>query len=277
MATFTPPFSRRNHGGGHSYYDAEGRKVPGVTHIIREGVPKPAFTNWAAECAAGHAIDHWDELSGLPLSERFKRLKNAPNGERDAGRARGTKVHKLAVKLADGEKVTVPPAISGHVEAYVRFLDRYDVDPVLSEFTVVSYEHGYAGTADGVIDVTVTDGIREAWPDLADRERIRLGDDIKASKSGIFGEVALQLAAYFFADFYVDDDGAEQPIPEVDAYAALWVTADGCRIVPVTVGPDQHRDFLYAAQVAAFAAGARDLVGEPVEDTDDVEPEGEIF
>ena len=80
---FTPPNRRVNSGRGHRYVDAYGRKVPGVTTVIGNGVPKPALVGWAARTTAAYAIDYWDELAELPVSERITRLEKARFGERD--------------------------------------------------------------------------------------------------------------------------------------------------------------------------------------------------
>ncbi|MEX5711910.1 hypothetical protein AB1484_27345 [Parafrankia sp. FMc6] len=245
---FAPPITRRNHGRGHSYRDANGLKVPGVTTIINKGVPKQ-LTNWAAETVAAHAIDHWDELTDLPISARFKRLKGAHNAERDAAAVRGTKVHALAVRLEAGETVSVPEELEGHVASYVDFLDDWNPTSIVTETPVISYKHGYAGTLDLIADV----------PGIG-----RMLLDIKTSRSGVYGETALQLAAYRYADIYLDGDGKEIDLPPVTETAVVWVRADGYDLVPVEAGPDQFRTFLYAAQIAAFCEGARDLIGEPL-------------
>ncbi len=262
--TFTPPITRRNHGRGHSYRDANGQRVPGVTTIMSKGVPKPALTNWAAETVASFAIDRWDELAALPPSERWKRLKKAPTADRDAAANRGTRVHALAARLLAGERVDVPEELAGHVEAYVRFLDEWHVRPVLSEFVVVSNAYGYAGTGDIIADLIATDQARAAWPAAGNAEWIRLLLDIKTSRSGVYGETALQLAGYRYGDFYLDG-ATERPIPVVHGCGVVHTRADGYSLVPVEAGPAELRALLYAKQVAEFCESSRDLVGEPLE------------
>jgi hypothetical protein len=72
------------------------------------------------------------------------------------------------------------------------------------------------------------------------------------------------LAGYRYADVYVDSDGNEQPMIAVDGCAAIHVRSDGYSLIPVTAGPQQHRDLLYAAQVKRFVDESRDLVGDPI-------------
>jgi hypothetical protein len=249
------PIRRRNHGRGHSYIDADGHKVPGVTTIIGNGTPKPALVNWAGNTTAAFAVDHWDELSQLPPSQRLKVLQDARYADRDAAANRGTAVHSLAERLIKGDEVTVPDELAGHVESYVRFLDEWDVQPIHTEFVVVSYRYGWAGTADIIASLRhPTDpDARETW-----------GLDIKTSRSGIFGEVAWQLAGYFIgADAMLLDDG-EHPIPEVDRHGAVHVRADGYDLFPLEVGDEQLRELRYVQQVAQAVERAKEYVGEPL-------------
>ncbi|MBQ1163414.1 hypothetical protein KBZ21_36080, partial [Streptomyces sp. A73] len=55
----------------------------------------------------------------------------------------------------------------------------------------------------------------------------RLICDYKTGRSGIWGETALQLAAYARAEVYLDEHGIEQPIPHEDGGLAVWLRADG--------------------------------------------------
>ena len=150
----------------------------------------------------------------------------------------------------------VPTELAGHVESYVRFLDEFDVAPVLVEAVVMSHRHGYAGTLDLVADLVDRDD--------PDQPRQRWLLDVKTSRSGIFGETALQLAGYRYADTYVSD-GEEHPMIPVDRTGAVHVRADGYDLVPVEAGERQHRDFLYVQQVSRFVDDARDLVGDPID------------
>lgn len=248
---------RVNHGRYHSYVDTDtGEKIPGVTTIVGDGIPKAALINWSANTTADYAVDHWDELAAKPPSVRMKELKGARYAEKDAAARRGTQVHHLAERLVAGEAVPVPAGLEGHVQSYVRFLDDFDVEPILTEAVIVSHEHRYCGTLDLVadlLDVEQPGGGRVRW--LL---------DVKTTRSGVYGETALQLAGYRYADKWVDGEGVEFDIPEVDRCGVVWVRADGYDLIPVEVGPAQHRQLLYAQQTARFVDSSRDLVGEPI-------------
>jgi hypothetical protein len=247
---------RINHARSHSYVDTDtGQKLPGVTTITGNGVPKPGLINWAATATIDYAIDNWEQLSKKTPSVRAKELSGARNATRDIAANRGTTIHRLAAKLITGAKVAIPDGLDGYVQSYVRFLDDFDVDPILVEQTVVSYGHRYCGTLDLIAY------LRE--PDYPARSCWLL--DIKTTRSGVFGETALQLAAYRYADVYIDADGTEVDMPEVDRTGAVWVRPDGYDLVPVEAGEPQFRQFLYARQISEFVATNRELIGDPIE------------
>ncbi len=250
MGRYVGPFTRRNYGRGHGYKDANGAKVPGVTTILSKGLPKPALVNWAARTAAEYAVDNWDTLADLPVSERLGMIKDAPNATKNAAALRGTKLHDAAERLIADDTVDVEPEQVPLVENYARFLSDWDVQPECVESAVYSVTHGYAGT----LDLIAT---------LADGRRWLL--DIKTSK-GVYGDMALQLAAYRYAEFLHDEDteGADLAMPQVEAVGIIHVRADGYDLVPLTAGPAEFRSFLYIAQVAATADRLRELVHAPI-------------
>jgi hypothetical protein len=237
--------------GGH-YRDANGTRVPGVTTLVGDGVPKPALINWAANTTAEAAIDSWDDLTALKPAQRLKQLQAARYADKDAAARRGTEVHRAAEKLLAGESVKVPEEIAGHVESYARFLDEFKVEAIHVEFGCISYRWGYAGTADLFANVV-----------LPDKGAAKLLMDLKTTRSGVFGETALQIAAYQYADFWIID--GEEVAPTIADYtAAIHVRADGYDLVPVEAGPAQHKAFLYAMKVGEFVASSRELVGPPI-------------
>lgn len=252
MSRYVAPIRRVETAKGHYYKDAAGARVPGVTTIIGDGVPKPALISWAANATAEYAIDRWDELGALAPAQRLKRLQGARYEVKDRAANRGTEVHEAAEKLLAGQPVQVSDEIAGHVEAYARFLDAFKVEPVYVEFSCISYKWGYAGTADLC-----------AWVQLPDHGRALLLMDLKTSRSGIFGETALQLAAYRHADVWAVD-GTEIPPEEVQYCAGIHVRADGYDLVPVAADEQEYKDFLYAMRTGQFVGRSRDLIGAPI-------------
>lgn len=242
------PIRRRNHGNGHSYHDEHG-KVPGVTTIQRDGFPKKQLIDWAGNVTAEYALDYWDELSRLRPSERLNRLRRARYETRDKARDRGTDIHKIAVALTAGEEVEYEDELAPYVESYVQWLDDWNVQPILQETTIVNYKHRYAGTLDLAADLN--DGYR--WL-----------IDLKHTSKGPYGDTAFQLAGYRYAECYVDDEGNEQPMIEVQRTGVAQIRADGVDLFPIPAGERQFRQFLYIKQVAIAAEESQELVGRPL-------------
>lgn len=234
----------------HHYVDATGARIPGVTSIIEDGLPKPALIGWAAKITAETAVNRWAELGELPVAERLKVLKGCRYEERDAAARRGTEVHALAEQLVHGQQVEVPEELAGHVDSYLRFLEDWDPQPVLTEAVVYSRPFQYAGT----LDLVATMGSGQ-----------RLLCDVKTNRSGVYGDVAFQLAAYRYADRYLDHDGQPQDMPEVDGTAVIWVRSDGYDLIPVHTDLDVLKEFRHIAVVARAQAGAKEYVGEALQ------------
>lgn len=263
-------------GTGHSYL-LDGEKVPGVTTVIGDGVPKPALVGWAARTVAEYVIDRLtlngdtviaDDLiaslrsfnqsrkypeklgEGLPRIGFAKLLGQVQYAERDAAANKGTAVHDLAEKLGNGEEVDVPEALTGHVDSYLKFLDEWCPSNALLERVVVNRRWKYMGKLDMIADFPV------------------LGRglvDIKTSRSGPFAEVALQLAGYRYAETMLDGD-VEIPMPQVDWCGVVWVRADGYDVYRFEADETVHRIFLYAKQLGEWLdrdkGGSKDVKSE---------------
>lgn len=254
MTQFVPPIRRVKTAKGHYYKDGQGHRIPGVTTILGNGIPKPALINWAANTTAEAAVDRWDQLAELTPSARIKALQGARYETTDKAKKRGTEIHNYGERLVKGEEVDgIPDELRGHCESYVDFLNAHDVEPVLVEATIVSYKYGYAGTLDLIAWLTHPEDGRQLW--LL---------DLKSNEKGIFPETALQLAGYRFAEFYLDDNGKEQPMIPVERTGAVLVNADRAQLIPTISTENQLRTFWYSGQVANFVDNGRDLIGPPV-------------
>jgi hypothetical protein len=246
---------RRNHGSGHSY-TLDGEKVRGVTTILKVA-SKDALIEWAARTTADYALDNWEELAALRLSERRRRMMRARFDDRDAAARKGTQVHKLGADLAAGREVQVPEQLAGHVAAYARFLDGFDVELTAGpELVLANREVRYCGTADLVAEIS-----GEVW--LL---------DLKTSRSGVFPETALQLEAYRRGDFYVlaSDlaEGREHPMESlgITRTGAVHITADGCELRPTDGDPDgAWAYFRHLAWLHAHELDQKEWVGDMVD------------
>jgi hypothetical protein len=240
---------RYDRGKGHSY-KVDGAPVQGVTTIISQGMPKPALMLWAARSVAQYAVDIAEDLPAMfdrmGRDAVVKALKRVPINERDAAADRGTQVHKYADTLMRGGEVTdVPGELEPYVDSALRFMNDWQPRPLLTETLVASRRWRYAGTFDLVAD-------------LPDGRRVLF--DYKTSRSGIWPETALQLAAYRNADFYVGTDGVtEVPMAEIgiDEAMAVWVRPDGYSVIPLDTSEPVFRAFLHVQYVARVATAMK--------------------
>jgi hypothetical protein len=106
---------------------------------------------------------------------------------------------------------------------------------------------------DLIAELTSPEGDREIW--LL---------DIKTGEKGIFPETALQLAAYRYAEFFVDNDGQEKPMVPVQHTGAIHVTADDAQLIPTVSGPEQLTMFRIAQKVYQYDKEKDGLIRPPL-------------
>lgn len=251
MTRYVPNVARVETKRGHYYKDGAGERIPGVTTILGDGLPKAALINWAANATAEAAVNRWEELADMPPAQRLDTLKRARYLTTDKAKRRGTEVHAYAEKLVQGEEVAgIPDELRGHVEGYTKFLDAFNVQPVLVEVVIVNYTYGYAGTLDLVAEIDCPHCSRRCvWL-----------MDVKTNEKGIYAETALQLAAYRYSEFYVDNTGAELPMVDVDHCGAIHLTSDDALLVPTLSGPEQFKTFRIASKVREFTKANDELI-----------------
>lgn len=268
-------------GNGHSYL-LDGEKVPGVTTILSNGVPKPGLIGWGAGTVADFVVNRlnvarnaegkarivaddlvrdaiaWnatrghnaakvgnDELPRLALAEI---LKNIRYRDLDEASNRGTEVHTFGERLARGEEVIVPPELEGHVLSYVRFLDEWKPTNAILEGVTVNRRWGYMGKFDMIAEFPGRTWVDGPW---AGKPVGRGLLDIKTSRSGIFAEVALQLEAYRQGETILSGK-VEVPMPEIDWVGAIWVRTDGYDVHVFNTDESTFRTFLYIKQVGEW-------------------------
>lgn len=238
---------RINTNYGHRY-TLDGTKVPGVTTLLSKGLPKPALPRWAAKTAAEYVADHLDVLNTLPDRESvIATVKQSPWTQRDRAAVQGTDVHAIAEKLIHGQEAEVPEHLAGYVDGYVRFLDEWQPTPLLTERPVASRKWWYAGTFDAIFRLTNGETLLADW---------------KTSK-GVYGEVACQLAAYRNAEFYIDPDGSEYALPEVDGLAVVHVTPTGTDVYRIADPDAAWKDFLHIAWVGKAEDRIKTQIADP--------------
>lgn len=241
---------RRYGANGHGY-TLDGEKVPGATTILN-ALPKE-LKQWAADCAANYAVEHWDQLGEESLTKRLDKIRFAYKDVVSAAAVRGTRIHALGEQLQAGA-VDVPEELRGPVEAYARFLDLWQITPIATETPLCHTGQLYAGTADLWAEVGVRDGARALI-------------DLKTGKS-VYESTVLQLAAYRYADVWQPNGPAsEESLPAVDQVWVAHILPDDVRMLPIECGPEQWRQFLYVKQTwlwlqAHGFRGEEPLIGE---------------
>jgi hypothetical protein len=195
----------------------------GVTSV-KDMLPKEALMKWVGRNVAGYAIDHWAELEEMTPSGRLKALEGSMWGNRDSQAARGTEIHGYAEKMVNGEEVQVPDRLKGFVTQAAKWMDDFDIEPLLIEPPLFSRNYLYGGTADLFGIAHALDGLRV----LA---------DYKTGASGIWPDFAIQAIGYKMADFYLDENGNEVPVPEIDAMWGVHLMDDAYEVRPVIADP----------------------------------------
>lgn len=230
-----------------------------VTTILSGGVPKPALKPWGEKLVATTAVKKRAIWRDMTDDEAIDWLKRAPFRETDRAAAQGSDVHDWAERHVLGQPVTVeaaPEAQRGYLDGFLHFIGELKPTWEMTEASVYNREYGYAGTLDALLTLR---------GDVADATGLHgLGlVDYKTTKSGIFPETALQLAAYRHAEFVGLRDGTEIPMPEIGWCGALWLTPTGYHLIPIDAGPVAFEYFLHAHAVRDFSVDVGKLLLAP--------------
>lgn len=236
------------------YYTINGKRAVGVTTALG-ALPKDALPRWYAKTVAEHVADNIREvrsmLAEFGRQDTVNYLTGLPNQKRDNAAVRGTEVHEIVYHLAKGEPVDVPAAVEPYVRGALMYFDEWQPTTVLSETVVASYAHGYCGTFDSIDDI----------PRLG-----RVGVDWKTG-NGIYGNHVLQLAAYRYAEVYLDEAGVERPMIPVEDTYILHIRPDDYELIPVVAGPAQHELFVRVLNMYRDAVQSNrlsKLIGQPL-------------
>lgn len=263
-----------------------------VTTII--GVlDKPALLYWAAEQTAKAAcsisksltarIDEDGEENVVKFlrDARFRRAKGMLSDSEF-----GTQMHALCERYAlTGERPTPSAEMFGAdlaaavacLDRFSEWLDAFQPSYQATEVMVATPSYGIAGTTDGFMTI---DGVRMIF----DLKFSKKSYDARGKPTGLYPEVALQLAAYRFSELaavwrprrfevfrrrYYALSKAEiemaAPVPEVDAGLGIKITPEYATASPVRCDEDVYRYFLNCLEVARFQFDvAKDVIGAPL-------------
>jgi hypothetical protein len=221
-------------------YKLDGAEVPSVTTILNS-LPKN-LTQWAADSAANYAVENWAELTEKPMTKRLDSIRYAHRDTLSTAATRGTEIHGYGEKLVKGEVVEIPDEHRGPAQAYARFLDMWQIEPVATEAAIVNTTQRFAGRGD-------------LWANVGKRDGAFAYIDLKTGK-GIYESVILQCSGYDNGDLWQPDGPAsEEPYAPVDLVFVAHILPDDVRMIPirgsggaVKPGPAEYRQFLYVQQ-----------------------------
>lgn len=227
-----PAMSFNTDNGRYYGHPVNKASVPSVTNIKRQK-NMPAINGSNIRKVAEYAVDNWDRIKDLTRDEKVSLIKESAYAKNPASRIGDivhawvdvwirTEVHPRdaePIVLSDGEVVNfqdAPLTARRMWKQYEGFNNHRKPTYTNSEFTVWSYQYGYAGTAD--FSAVVSD-----W--------LVLGDT-KTGK-GAYPDTGLQLAALACADVIVNPDGTESEMPKYQRCAILHLRPTYHRFIPV--------------------------------------------
>ncbi|MFJ9671098.1 hypothetical protein ACIRP5_09970 [Streptomyces sp. NPDC101221] len=224
-------------GGSRFYVDAETKeKVPGVTSVVGM-LPKPFLVFWAAKMTAEAAVDNLAAVESIARNDRDGAVDYLKGAHRRYTKHRadiGSDAHDLFERLIRGEFVPrrLHPDLQPYADNFREFLDVVQPELIRAEDVAWSDTHKYAGSFDALLRIKDEDG-----------SPVTVIADWKTSKA-TYPDVALQMAAYGFADRLIDPDGNSEPMPHIDAAAVLHVTPDQWAFKPVRFDAEVYGHFL---------------------------------
>lgn len=244
-AFYGPPLAIPIGEGIRGYEDPETREVlPGVTSILKV-LPKPALEGWAARETARAAFEHRRAIAGMNDGEAVvDMLKNARYRNMNRAGDVGSLVHRAIAAL--GGHGEMPTEISARAQAIIdqalAFVELFRPTFTVLEGTVFNRTSAYAGTFDFLAEI---DGL------------LILGD--WKTGSGIYREVALQLAALRYAELLWDPaTGDLVPMPEVAGCIAVHLQPDGYRVHEIRADESAYAAFVAARELFPFAVAGGD-------------------
>lgn len=250
-----PALSHKTDQGRFYSHPSHHKDVPSITNI-KDMKSIPGLKYFGANEAARYAADNMKTLSALSVEDAYQLIKQSPwtqKGKQATTGKIGDIVHQwidevikgTAIKDIDtstyidwdGEPQDAPIQAKWTWNQYAgkgdSFLNIMKPEFMLSEFTVWSDTHNYAGTMD--------------WAARVGGKRLLTLGDNKTGKK-VYPDMALQLAAGAFADYMLlpnNDGGYDQvEIPKYDAYAILHLRPRSWSLVPMQKVDEAFQAFI---------------------------------
>jgi hypothetical protein len=253
--------------GSRFYVDSATQdQVPGVTSVVGM-LPKPFLAPWNAKLAAELAVDSLDYIKQMAERDRegaIAYIKGAAYRYTKSRANLGSKAHDLFERMIRGQggfterdrfgnfNVRVHPDLEPYRANFAEFLEVVQPELIRAEDVAWSDTHKYAGSFDALLRVKDEDG-----------QLVTVIADWKTGK-GTYADVALQMAAYGFADRLIDPEGNSVPMPPIDAAAVLHITADQWSFKPVRFDAEVFDHFLTLRKTFEWdRAVSKTAIGKP--------------
>jgi len=215
----------------HPFRKIDGKALtsPSVTTVLKL-VDKSGLSQWAADMTLQWAIENASLLLGKSDEDSVRWGRYRWTDVRDERAEVGTGIHNTIEAEHTGSwNFPVLDDEQRRIMGRWRELnERYLITPHRSEFTVWSLEEDYAGTADGLWDITDLQ-TGESWENLV--------VDIKTSKN-TWPEHWMQLAALASADVIMEKDSTgtwtEVPMPQPGGTAIVHLREDKAEVTVET-------------------------------------------
>jgi hypothetical protein len=219
--------------GSRSYvHPLTGETVPSVTTILKAAIAKPALARWAARIAAEYTVKNWSSLAEMDSWQRLELIRYAHDLEREKASDLGSEVHSVIDAWAKGEPHENSKETSGYLNSFIGFMFAYKPEWLVTEGTVWSGEHAYAGTFDFIARI---------------RGQVILGD-FKTGR-GVYPEAGLQVAALAHADHILHPDGTQEELPAIEGLAVVHVRPRSWHYVSIEHDPGNWQCFLACREV----------------------------
>lgn len=223
-------------------------RVTTIKNVVGGG---EGLTNWAARQVHDAVVAAIEQYHAKRIDERellvhlqSDAVAQAHNKTRDNAADFGTTFHELVEAWTSGRKFALPadPDLLVRAGHFLEWEKATKPKWVMSEFPIFNRSEGYAGTCDAIVDIG--------------DERLIL--DVKTSKS-VHKDYALQLAAYRYAEFTLDAQGNEIPVPAVDDTVILHVTPAECVLYRLSAGPNEFKAFLSCRDIREWRKRQSDV------------------
>jgi hypothetical protein len=253
-----------------------------VTTIIGQSSNNRGLIEWAAGETARAAVGGLNSIQAIVADDGpdaavawLMGARERPRkGERTAKQL-GTEIHEACETYAlTGQRPTVDEEVRPFLDQFEAWCQRFQPVYEAAEMTVYSPTYGYAGTLDAILKVA---GLRV----VTDYKSSKKDRDDKGRPREPWPDVALQLAAYRYADFAgpwrtrrysyygrryyllgADERVDAVEIPEVDGGLCLYLTPERCEAYPVRCDEHVFEAFLYAIERAHWSLEtARTVMG----------------